>query len=127
MVIIVNWQDPLDSFDLLRSSSQDLLISKALTTLSAPVASASYSAQIWLDIIKWSGRKKQSTEHDNSQISGDEDDIDEEIEEHESLYDKACAWVPRDDEEFEVSDEEECLLVFIQLCSAKLGKFTWHF
>ena len=28
-----------------------------------------------------------------------------------------CAWVPRDDEEFEVSDEEECLLVFIQLCS----------
>ena len=39
-----------------------------------------------------------------------------------SLYDKACAWVPRDDEEFEVSDEEECLLVFIQLCSAELGK-----
>jgi hypothetical protein len=54
------------------------------------------------------GRKKQSTEHDNSQTSRDEDDIGEEIEEHESLYDKACAWVPRDDEEFEVSDEEEC-------------------
>ena len=43
-----------------------------------------------------------------------EDDIEEEIEQHESLYDKACAWVPRNDEEFEVSDEEECLLVFIQ-------------
>ena len=33
-----------------------------------------------------------------------------------------CAWVPRDDEEFEVSDEEECLLAFIQLRSPKFGK-----
>ena len=91
------------------------------------MATASNSADISLDIIKKWGRKKHGTERGRSHTSGDEDDIDEEIEQHESLYDKACAWVPRDHEEFEVSDEEECLLVFIQLCSATWGKFTLHF
>ena len=86
------------------------------------MATASNSADISLDIIKKRGRKKHGTERGRSHTSGDEDDIDEEIEQHESLYDKACAWVPRDDEEFEVSDEEECLLAFIQLRSPKFGK-----
>ena len=78
---------------------------------------ASNSEQIRMIIVKSWAQKKTAAEHDNSLISRDEDDVgdisgDEEIEDHETLYDKACAWIPRDDEEFDLIDEEECHLIW---------------